>query len=152
MEAEDSRTQFSVVTFSDYATIRSNLATATETLSTLDSAPFENGMTWTEDGIEKCQQTLDNSLPGRKPITLLVSDGLPNKPSWATGEAEAKRAATVSKDNGTYMVTLFINDNYDQTAIDLMSEISSDGEVTYAQGFDALDGLVETMKSEVFPC
>ena len=65
---------------------------------------------------------------------------------------KATDAATYIKDRDVYIVSLFINDLNMPNALDFMRAISSEGEVTYAQGFNALDGLVETMKSEVFPC
>ena len=146
--------EFSVVQFHDTATIESNLASATDTLSTLSNLTYARETTNTAEGINKCQETLDLSDPGRQNIMAFISDGMPYVPGQlgSQSEAQARDAAAIAKNKGTHIVTLFINDNYYPSALDLMKDISSVGEVTYSQGFNALDGLVETFASEVVPC
>lgn len=139
---------FSLVHFATSATIASTLQNANQAIKTLHQVEYTGGSTNLGEGIKLCQQTLDSSAAGRKNLLLIITDGSPTMPQ-VNPVGEAKAAASAAKNKGTFVIPIFIEPTgEDDPAVQLMKEISSDGEV-FLTDFKSIVNLKDTLFEQV---
>ncbi|KAL7459265.1 hypothetical protein ACHAWC_011732 [Mediolabrus comicus] len=146
----DLKTQqdFSLVHFATSATIASTLQNANQAIKTLHQVVYTGGSTNLYEGIKLCQQTLDSSAEGRKNLLLVITDGIPTMPQ-VNPVSEARAAASAAKNKGTFVIPIFIEPTgEDDPAVQLMKEISSDGEV-FVTDFKSIINLKDTLFEQV---
>jgi len=142
---------FSIVMFSDDATIESPLLSAEATLQAVEAINYSGGSTSHKAAIEVCEHALvSTSEIDRKKIILLVTDGVSTAPEPDPSFA-AESAATNAKNDGTTIIPVFISSEYDEDALAFMSRLSSDGNVFNVADFDLekLNSLQESLVAEV---
>ncbi|KAL3798986.1 hypothetical protein HJC23_005125 [Cyclotella cryptica] len=145
----DAEKSFSVVQFATNAQLISNLATANDALDVLDNVRYTGGSTDFSDPIRLCQQSFESSSdPGRRNFIMLITDGLP-----ATTTPDpvlvAQEEADIAKNNGTFIIPIFISEYNDPYALAFMSALSSDGQVFDVTGFASLDTLKDRLIEQV---
>jgi hypothetical protein len=134
---------FSLVEFSTNASVKKSLTTAGVVTDFLeDDIDYMGGYTNTAKAIQKCQYSFQHSPPGRQNVILLVTDGVPTRPSGDPFQA-AINAADIVKDpnlpNPTYVQPVFINAGGNPpSAITFMNDIAS-GSVFTIDDFDDLN-------------
>lgn len=146
----DREKSFSLVTFSTDAEEERGLTTARNVRNYLNNdVDYSGGYTNTKEAIEKCQHTFGNS--DRQNVILLVTDGVPTRPSGDPFQAARNEAAEVKGlSNPTYVQPVFINAGGNpQNAITFMNDIAS-GRVFTIDDFDDLnDSLVDRLKDSL---
>jgi Mg-chelatase subunit ChlD len=139
---------FSIVQFSTSAQLASGLSSANETMEALDNAQYTGGSTDHADAIRTCQSTFSTSDPNRQNFIMLITDGLPST-TYLYPEIVATEEAEYAKDAGTFIIPIFISENYDAYAESFMTSLSSDGQVFDVAGFESLDTLKDSLVEQV---
>ena len=132
---------FSLVEFSTDAEVKRSLVTAQNVRNYLNNdIDYMGGYTNTAQAIEKCQDTFGNS--DRQNVILLVTDGVPTRPSGDPFQAAINAANDVTNpnlSNPTFLQPVFINAGGNpQSATTFMKNIASGG-VFNIDDFDGLD-------------
>jgi len=140
---------FSVVQFATSAQLASDLSPANETIDALDRMEFSGGATDHADAIRQCQTSFEMSPDSkRQNFIMLITDGMPST-TYFNPELVAKQEAQLAKEAGTYIIPIFINENYDFVAESFMTSLSSDGNVFDVSGFESLDTLADALVETV---
>lgn len=143
---------FSVVHFGTDVSIASTLQNANQARKMIKGLAYTGGLTNLAGAINSCQQTLNDSVPDRANLMLILTDGAPSVPEFPSDPAlEASNAANNAKDKGTFIIPILIEDLGNQNADEasyLKDEISSDGNVFIAD-FDGLSSLEDTVFEQV---
>lgn len=141
---------FSVVQFGTDVTIASTLESWRQVTKTINQLRYGGGKTNLVGAINSCQETLASSPPDRKNLMLVITDGAPSAPA-ANPAGVAAIAATNAKNQGTFIIPVFIEDPNNQNSpqsMYLKNSISSDGKVFVAD-FDGLTSLQESIFEQV---
>mmetsp|Transcript_17014 Transcript_17014/g.36663 ORF Transcript_17014/g.36663 Transcript_17014/m.36663 type:complete len:1197 (+) Transcript_17014:135-3725(+) len=139
---------FSIVHFGTDVSVASTLESSRQSVKTLNTLTYTGGKTNLAGAINSCQLTLAASPPDRRNLMLIITDGAPSVP--ANAEEAATTAAINAKNQDTFIIPIFIEQNSFQTteAIFLKNDISSDGKVFVAD-FDGLTSLQDTVFEQV---
>ena len=132
---------FSLVEFSTDARVRRTLTNAGNVRDYLNNdIDYMGGYTNTAEAIEKCQHTFGNS--DRQNVILLVTDGVPTRPSGDPFQAAINAANDVknpNRSNPTFLQPVFINAGGNPlSATTFMNNIASGG-VFNIDDFDVLN-------------
>lgn len=139
---------FSIVQFATDAQIVGGLSSSAQTSRTIENLDYTGGLTNTARAIQLCQETLQGS-DDRKKFIVVVTDGVPSQPDFDPDGA-ALRAATLAKNDGAFIIPVFISpNNNDWSAYDFMRSISSDMKVFDVTDFGKLDGLQDQLVNQV---
>lgn len=140
---------FSVVHFGTDVSVASTLESSKQSVKTLSKLEYTGGKTNLAGAISSCQLTLENSPPDRRNLMLIITDGEPSIPA-PDPKGSAVTAATSAKNQNTFIIPVFIEENSFQTpeATFLQNDISSDGKVFVAD-FDGLTNLQDTVFEQV---
>ena len=140
---------FSIVQFATDAALVSGLASADDTMFTIDALSYSGGVTNHADAINTCQQTLSVSpFPNRENFIMLITDGESSAPELDP-EAAAEAAATNAKNAGTFIIPIFISPTNDWDTLTFMRRLSSDNQVFDVTGFESLDSLKDRLVNQV---
>jgi len=146
----------SVVEFATSAQVTSDMSmNANDTLLALEGMQYSGGLTHHGEAISVCQSTLPSSSSSGtssevRNFILLVTDGVPTRPTGdGVAEATAKTAASTAKNRGTIILPIFISDENDANQLNYMKLLSNDMEVFNIADFDELNGIIESLTSEV---
>lgn len=136
---------FSLVQFATTAQLTSGLSSSEETIDALDTMQFTGGSTDHADAIRQCQNSFDMSPdPNRQNFIMLITDGLPST-TYLYPEVVAEEEASYAKESGTFMIPIFISENYDAYAGNFMTSLSSNGQFFDVTGFQSLDTLKDEL-------
>jgi hypothetical protein len=140
---------FSVVQFATSAQLASGLSTASETMDALDRMEFSGGATDHADAIRQCQASFDMSPDSnRQNFIMMITDGMPST-DYLNPDLAAEEEALYAKEAGTYIIPIFISENYDTYADSFMTSLSSDGNVFDVNGFESLGTLADALLDTV---
>lgn len=144
----------SVVRFANTGVIESSLTSDVNvTLDKLDNMVYTGGYTHHEAAIHLCHATFPPDSIGdeeTKNFIVLVTDGIPTLPSPASNAQNAAiNAASVIRDEGTLLLPVFISTSNDEDQLDYMKELSYNERVFDINVFDELQGLIESLTSQV---
>lgn len=147
---------FSIVQFANEGKLVSMMESTVEATSTIDELRYTGGITNHAEAISACRQGLMGSLAfqqsstPRKSIMMLITDGVPTTPE-NDPEGAALTEAMQAKEDGVFIIPVFISPRYDANAFSFMSELSSarDGEVFDVVDYESLDTLKDRLLEEV---
>jgi hypothetical protein len=147
---------FSIVQFANEGKLVSMMESTVEATSTIDELRYTGGITNHAEAIAACRQGLMGSLAfqqsstPRKSIMMLITDGVPTTPE-NDPEGAALTEAMQAKEDGVFIIPVFISPRYDANAFSFMSELSSarGGEVFDVVDYESLDTLKDRLLEEV---
>lgn len=147
---------FSIVQFANEGKLVSMMESTVEATSTIDELRYTGGITNHAEAIAACRQGLMGSLAfqqsstPRKSIMMLITDGVPTTPE-NDPEGAALTEAMKAKEDGVFIIPVFISPRYDANAFSFMSELSSarGGEVFDVVDYESLDTLKDRLLEEV---
>ena len=147
---------FSIVQFANEGKLVSMMESTVEATSTIDELRYTGGITNHAEAIAACRQGLMGSLAfqqpstPRKSIMMLITDGVPTTPE-NDPEGAALLEAMQAKEDGVFIIPVFISPRYDANAFSFMSELSSarNGEVFDVVDYESLDTLKDRLLEEV---
>eukprot|EP00579_Thalassiosira_antarctica_P032499 CAMPEP_0202001590 /NCGR_PEP_ID=MMETSP0905-20130828/7656_1 /ASSEMBLY_ACC=CAM_ASM_000554 /TAXON_ID=420261 /ORGANISM="Thalassiosira antarctica, Strain CCMP982" /LENGTH=916 /DNA_ID=CAMNT_0048558319 /DNA_START=165 /DNA_END=2915 /DNA_ORIENTATION=- len=138
---------FSVVQFATNARLVSGLSSTAQTLPVIGKLDYTGGLTNHASAIQMCQQTL-STFGSRKNFIMLITDGVSSEPEFDP-EGAAEAAAVSAKNDGTFIIPVFISSSNDWSALAFMRRLSSDGEVFDVTDFDSLNSLQDRLVDQV---
>lgn len=143
LDAEFTGAEFSAVRFSETAATISGFASKMTVNPLLENLVYTGGFTNHAAALTQCQNTgFDPENPSRSRITILLTDGVPTRPTnGVVGAEEAETTAASVRDTGTFILPVFIAGS-DPDAIAYMNRLSSDGAITGGLTFNNLGAVV----------
>mmetsp|Transcript_34838 Transcript_34838/g.61216 ORF Transcript_34838/g.61216 Transcript_34838/m.61216 type:complete len:955 (+) Transcript_34838:152-3016(+) len=138
---------FSVVQFATNARLVSGLSSTAQTLPVIGKLDYTGGLTNHASAIQMCQQTL-STFGSRKNFIMLITDGVSSEPEFDP-EGAAETAAVSAKNDGTFIIPVFISPRNDWSALAFMRRLSSDGKVFDVTDFDSLNSLQDRLVDQV---
>ena len=151
---------FSVVQFSTEGRLVSLMESNLEAKSTIDELSYTGGIiTNHAEAISQCRQSLSSSLAFQqfsasagdiphKSIMMLITDGVPTTLD-NDQEGAATLAASQAKEDGMFIIPVFISPRFDADVLSFMSGLSSDGKVFDVMDYESLDTLKDRLLEEV---
>ena len=137
---------FSVVQFATDSQLASGLSSTADVLRVIDKLDYTGGLTNHASAIQRCERSLQ-SFTSRKKYIVLITDGVSTEPA-DDPEGAAKAAATSAKNDGVFILPIFISSDNDWSAQSFMRSLSSNGN-TYVADFGSLNTLLDQLAYQV---
>lgn len=143
--------RYAVATFSSKADADQGLAGTNTTRNTIDSLEYKGGLTQTAEGLEKCQEALQDGEVDADKLIVLITDGRPRKnPSDSSSylnttknyAANIKSGQEASGGGSAPEMAIFVETV--ESDLSFVQQLASPGlSFEFSDGYEALDGKID---------
>ncbi|EJK53369.1 hypothetical protein THAOC_27211, partial [Thalassiosira oceanica] len=148
LDSFDGQKSYSIVQFASSGSLVPSSGDKQSTIDSVNGLDYTGGFTNHAEAIDRCREALSSTSLGSNKYMLVITDAVSTRPSQdPVGSAIA--SADLAKGDDINIIPVFVMFPGQDSGLDFMSTISSDGNVFNVTDFESLEFLEQDLIEQV---